>query len=176
VNVGEFNIPSQILVKFPEVPDIRVVHDVPAMIKVVAPEIPDINIISPKYFPSEIRMVADIPSVISVDFIATNLPSSIEVDFKNLPSSIPIIAPESFPDIKIDATSIPDRIQVVGIPSTIELVGAPSEIKLVLPEKPEIELVYKGAPIDVKINLDIGRITGENGDAQCVAIVPCPGK
>ena len=64
------------------------------------------------------------------------------------------------------------EIQVVGIPPSIELIG-PSEIKLVMPDKPEIELVYKGAPIDVKINLDISRLTGEDGNAQCVTIVPC---
>jgi hypothetical protein len=80
--------------------------------------------------------------------------------------------PSVFPTIKIDATGIPDKIQVVGIPSAIELVG-PSEIKLVLPEKPEIELVYKGAPIEVKVNLDVSRLTGEGENAQCFALVPC---
>ena len=81
--------------------------------------------------------------------------------------------PEVMPKIEIDASSIPDKIQVIGIPSTIELVGAPSEIKLVMPEKPEIELVYKGAPIDVKINLDVTKLTGENGEQPCFALVPC---
>ncbi|NDD59239.1 MAG: hypothetical protein EBZ47_08350, partial [Chlamydiae bacterium] len=176
VSVGNLNIPSQILVKFPEVPDIRVIHDIPVMIKIETPEISDIKILAPSNMPTEIKMVSDIPSRISIDLVSTNLPKSVEVDFRNLPRAIPIIVPDTLPDIKIDASAIPDKIQVVGIPSTIELVGAPSEIKLVLPEKPEIELVYKGAPIDVKINLDIGRITGEGENAQCVAIVPCPGK
>ena len=38
---------------------------------------------------------------------------------------------------------------------------------------PEIELVYKGAPIDVKINLDVTKLTGENGEQPCFALVPC---
>jgi len=172
INMGEFSIPSEIIVKFPEIPDIRVIHDLPAMIRVSAPDIPDIKILSPDVpIPTEIRLVSDLPSVIELK--ADNLPRYIEIDATNLPKSIPIEVPESFPSIKIDATGIPSQIQVVGIPSVIELVGAPSEIKLVLPEKPEIELVYKGSPIDVKINLDIGRITGDDGNAQCVAIVPC---
>jgi hypothetical protein len=74
----------------------------------------------------------------------------------------------------LDASEIPDKIQVVGIPKHISLVGEiPSEIKLVMPDKPEVELVYKGAPIDVKIQLDVNRLTGEGEKLQCVAIVPC---
>ena len=142
------------------------------MIKVLSPEIPDIRIISPEIpSPSEIKMfVSNMPSTIE---LVSNLPDSIAIDSSSLPKFIPLQVPDYFPSIKIDASGIPDKIQVVGIPSVIELIGAPSEIKLVLPDKPEVELVYKGSPIDVKISLDIGRITGENGNAQCVAIVPC---
>ena len=166
-----FNIPSEIIIKFPDVPDIRVIHDIPSIIRVSVPEIPDIKIIGPA-IPSEIRIISDdVPR--SIDLIAVNIPKSIAIDSSGLPRSIAIEVPESFPTIKIDASGIPEKIQVIGIPSSIELTGAPSEIRLVLPEKPEVELVYKGAPIDVRINLDIGRITGEDGNAQCVAIVPC---
>ena len=42
-----------------------------------------------------------------------------------------------------------------------------------MPEKPEIEMVYKGAPIDVKIQLDISKIAGDDQKLNCVAIVPC---
>lgn len=173
VQMGDIGIPSEIQLKVPEIPDIRILHDIPAIIRVETPVIPDIKIIEPKNpIPSEIKIIADaIPSKIELD--STNLAKSIAIDSSDLPSSIKLEVPKEFPSIKIDASGIPDKIQVVGIPSTIELVGAPSEIKLVLPEKPEIELVYKGAPIDVKINLDISRLTGEDGSGQCVAIVPC---
>ena len=158
--------------KVPEIPDIRVIHDIPAIIRVESPKIPDIKIIGPeKPLPKEIRVIADnIPS--AIELVCHGLPKSIMLDVSDLPKSIKLDVPENFPAIKIDASGIPDKIQVVGIPPSIELVG-PSEIKLVLPDKPEIELVYKGAPIDVKINLDISRLTGEDGNAQCVAIVPC---
>jgi hypothetical protein len=129
----------------------------------LGPEIP---------LPSVISLNADkVPS--TIELTAGNLPSAIKLDASSLPTAIKLEVPSVFPDIKIDASRLPTIIQVVGIPSTIELTGAPSEIKLVLPEKPEIELVYKGAPIDVKINLDVSRLTGEGGDGQCVMIVPC---
>lgn len=173
VQVGDIGIPSEIFLRVPEIPDIRILHDIPAIIRVEVPDIPDIKIISPDIpLPSEIRIIGnEIPSVI--ELISTDLPSSIALDFSGLPTSIKLEMPDEFPMIKIDASGIPDQIQVVGIPSAIELIGAPSEIKLVLPDKPEVELVYKGSPIDVKINLDISRLTGENGNSQCVAIVPC---
>ncbi len=172
VQVSDVGIPSEIFLRVPEIPDIKVIHDIPAVIRVEAPVIPDIKIIGPETpLPVEIKIVAeDIPS--SIELIAQNIPKSIAIDAQDLPRSIKLEVPD-IPAIKIDASSIPSTIQVVGIPSAIELIGAPSEIKLVLPENPEVELVYKGAPIDVKINLDISRLTGEDGNSQCVAIVPC---
>ena len=173
VQMSDLGIPSEILVKVPEIPDIKILHDMPAVIRIESPNIPDIRIIGPATpIPSVIRIDAEgLP--LAIELIAINLPSAIKLDTTGLPSTIKLDIPDQFPMIKLDASGIPDKIQVVGIPSAIELIGAPSEIKLVLPDKPEIELVYRGAPIDVKINLDISKLTGENSNAQCVAIVPC---
>ena len=173
VQMSDLGIPSEILVKVPEIPDIRVIHDIPAFIRIEAPKIPDIKIIGPEIqIPKEIKIFGmSLPSII--ELVGHNLPKAITLDASKVPSSIKLDVPTQFPSIKIDASDIPDKIQVVGIPPSIELIGAPSEIKLVLPEKPEVELVYRGAPIDVKINLDISRLTGDNENAQCVAIVPC---
>jgi len=172
----DFNLPSEIFVRIPEMSDIQLVHDLPAIIRVESPKIPNIKIEVPEFnIPKEIRFNYDgLPS--AIELTAKDLPKSILLDASSLPKSIPLDVPKEFPKIKIDASDIPDKIQVTGIPSTIELVGAPSEIKLVLPEKPEVELVYRGAPIDLKINLDIGRLTGDSENAQCVAIVPCTNK
>jgi hypothetical protein len=172
MQVSDLGIPSEILVKMPEMSDIKIIHDIPAIIRVEAPKIPDIQIIGPKTpLPQEIKIISDnIPS--TIELVSKDLPESIKLDVSDLPRAIKLDIPETLPDIKIDASGIPDKIQVVGIPSAIELFGAPSEIKLVLPDKPEVELVYKGAPIDVKINLDVSRLTGED-NGQCVAIVPC---
>ena len=176
VHMADLGIPKEIMVIMPEIPDIRVIHDIPAIIQIESPNIPNIKIIGPdKPIPSEIRIVSDgLPSVI--ELVATNLPESIKIDASGIPSSIKLELPDKMPTISIDATGIPTQIQVVGIPSSIELIGAPSEIKLVMPDNPEIELVYKGAPIDVKINLDISRLTGDPDSGNCVAIVPCSQK
>jgi hypothetical protein len=173
IQSDDLGIPSEIIIKMPEIPDIRIIHDVPAMIRIDSPNFSDIRIIGPEVpLPTQININADnLPT--TIDLVITNLPSSIKLDTFELPSSIKLEVPDSMPTIKIDASGIPERIQVVGIPSSIELTGAPSEIKLVMPDKPEIEMVYRGAPIDVKINLDISKLTGENGDQPCFALVPC---
>ena len=168
VQMGDLGIPSEIFVRMPEIPDIRIIHDVPQFIRVEAPNIPDIKII--ESIPREIKVVGyNIPT--SIELMATNVPKSIKLE-SNLPSYIKFDMPKEFPNIKFDVTNIPSTIQVVGFPPSIELKG-PSEIKLTLPEKQEIELVYKGAPVEFKINLDVGRLTGEDGSGSCVRIVPC---
>ena len=176
IDAGDLGIPSQITIKAPEIPDIKLIHDVPAIIRIEPVNIPDIKIIGPTNpIPTEIKILSDnIPS--AIELVAKDIPSAITLDASGLPRSIKLEVPDVLPSIKIDASGIPDKIQVVGIPSAIELVGAPSEIKLVMPENPEIELVYKGAPIDVKINLDINKLTGDDTNGSCVAIVPCTPK
>jgi hypothetical protein len=173
MQIENLGIPSEIRVIMPEIKDIKILHDVPEVIRIQEFSIPDVKFVAPE-IPTIIKIQADnlnLPSVIALQ--AADLPSTIRIDASGIPNTIKLEMPEIMPVIKIDASEIPDKIKVVGIPSTIELVGAPSAIQLVMPEKPEIELVYKGAPIDVKINLDMTKITGEDGKAQCVAIVPC---
>ena len=175
VEITDIGIPSEIKIVAPELPDIHVLSDIPERIKVEAINIPSsIKIDAGKFsLPSEIKIVAEeIPTKIEL-VSKFEIPSKIDL-IANLPSSIKLELADNFPSVfKLEAIGIPEKIQVTGIPSTIELVGAPSEIKLVMPEKPEIEMVYKGAPIDVKINLDISKLTGENENLNCVAIVPC---
>jgi len=178
VQVSDIGIPSVINVVAPKFPDIKIdASEIPRSIKVERIEgISEIKIIAPMMpIPSEIRIIND-----------TKVPSSILLDASQLPKSIPIInmdIPETiglkligdFPsEIRLNAEGIPDTIQVVGIPPVIELKGTiPDTIQLVMPEKPEIEMVYKGSPIDVKIQLDISKVTGEGDKVNCVSIVPC---
>jgi hypothetical protein len=171
--VGDLGIPSEIKVIAPKIPDLMLIHDIPESIRLEVPNIPDIKILGPiTPIPTEIKFanIGEIPSFIELK--AISLPKTIELDVKNLPKSIMVEFPERMPDIKIDASSIPDKIQVVGIPPTIELVGnIPSTIQMVMPDKPEVEMVYRGAPIDVKIHLDVDRLSG--GDGPCYKITPC---
>lgn len=176
VETSGFNIPSEIKVVFPEVPDIQIIHDIPMLIKVKSVDLKDIEILGAENIPSEIKLVSELPDYLELK-VDTKEIKELKLSHEGIPSKIFLEVPDNFPSkIELDVSKIPDKIQVEGIPSTIELTGAPSQIQLVLPEKPEIELVYKGSPIDVKINLDVNRLTGDNDGAQCVAIVPCPNK
>jgi hypothetical protein len=175
VEIADIGIPSEIRIIAPELKDIHVLSDIPERIRVEAINIPSsIKFDTGKFvFPSEIKLVSEnIPSRIEL-FSKFEIPSRIEL-FSTVPSSIKLELADNFPSIfRLEAIGIPEKIQVTGMPSTIELVGAPSEIRLVMPDKPEIEMVYKGAPIDVKINLDISKLTGDKENLNCVAIVPC---
>lgn len=172
IEVESLGIPSSINIVAPEF----------SPIKINAEEVPKSIELIPKNIPQEIRLVSDIPKEIKIN---SNVPSVIKLDSSSLPESIKVIdnipefinlkIPDNFPsEIKLNTSSLPNEIKVVGIPPVIELSGSiPSTIQLVMPEKPEIEMVYKGPPIDVKIELDISKITGEDGKVNCVSIVPC---
>jgi hypothetical protein len=173
VQIADLGIPSIIKVLAPEMQDIRIVHDVPTMIKVEAMDVPKSIRLNAEEVPKFIKLInQDVPTEIK---LVSDLPKSITLDATQVPRSIMLEVPDNFPkSIKLDASGIPDKIQVVGVPEHINLVGnIPSEIRLIMPDKPEVELVYKGAPIDVKIQLDVNRLTGEGEKLQCVAIVPC---
>lgn len=178
IQVSDIGIPSVINVVAPKFPDIKIdASEIPSSIKVERIEgISEIKIIPPIMpIPSEIKIISEakIPSSILLD--ASELPKSIPIVNMDIPESIGLKLIGDFPsEIKLNAEGIPDTIQVVGIPPVIELKGTiPDTIQLVMPEKPEIEMVYKGAPIDVKIQLDISKVTGEGDKLNCVSIVPC---
>lgn len=168
VDIGNnFNIPSEINLIVPKIPDVKVIHDIPTAIEIISPKIP---------LPERISIVAEsnIPSVIEIK--GYDIPKTIILDASNLPKSIPIEVPDNFPkSIKIDASDIPSVMHVIGIPQTIEIKGIPEYLELKMPENPEVELVYKGSPIplDVKVHLDISSIASDELKKNCVAIVPC---
>ena len=177
IEVDSLGIPSIINIVPPNIPPLRIdASNIPSSIKIEKIDLPEqIRIIAPDVrLPSEIKIVseADIPKSIFLD--ATSVPTIIQIK-SDIPEFIGLNIPENFPrEIKIDASGIPSQIQVVGIPAVIEINGnIPSTIQLLMPEKPEIEMVYKGAPIDVKIQLDISKIAGDDQKLNCVAIVPC---
>lgn len=146
-------------------------------------KIPDIKIHGP-----------DSPLPDSIRFEGHNLPDEIPVvyrggpipiDASQIPVSIKIVQDKEIPDrIVVEVpTPIPDRIVVESnIPDRIILEG-PISIPLSLPDNfflpvrfpdkmPEMELVYRGAPIEVKISMD--KVIDKAADgSNCVMIVPC---
>lgn len=178
MNYDTTGIPNEINLIVPEIKDIQVLHDIPEYIQVQVPEINDIKIRLEDELPREIRIINDLPSIITVD--AGNMPNTIYLKTENLPSVIKLESDIELPCmIKFDVGNIPQSISITGIPDFIEIKGnIPNEINLKMPENPEIEMVYKGSPIEVKVELDYKKIIGdENGeDYPCFAIIPCKNK
>jgi hypothetical protein len=120
----------------------------------------DIRILGPETpLPDSISLVSDM-----------KIPERISLEH-NLPETIQLEAPKN---LKLDV-ELPDSIRVTGIPDVIEVMGnIPSIIQLVMPEKPEVEMVYRGSPIEMKIEMDSLMTEDEDGNQrQCFMLVPC---
>ena len=169
-------IPEEIKLVVPEINDINVLHDIPEFISVIVPEMNNIKVEFSEPIPSEIKLNHNIPEKINID--AESIPDFIKIDSESVPSLIKLQSEIEIPkNIKIEFDSFPTSISVTGIPDHIELVGSiPSEIKLSMPENPEVEMVYKGSPIEVKVELDYKKLIGDQNaeDLPCFAIIPCP--
>lgn len=187
-NVG---IPSEINVIPPEIEDIKVdASELKSVkIKVESPNIPsDIKIFGPD---------SPIPTSISIFGPNTPIPDIIKVFNEDVPNRIEavnvgipyeIIVKSDIPDyISLDSGDLPQKMEDLAaalraIPDSFELKLPPeleSGLRL-LPPKPEemppIELVYKGAPVELKINLVNNVPQPENADAPCVMLIPCQSK
>lgn len=176
VEYSSIGVPSEIRILPPEFPQIRVSHDLPQEIKIVAGDF-DLNgtikIVQPDApIPSEIHVVnKDVPRSIE---LVTTVPSVIRVEH-DLPTRIVVEGLSRIPDtIRLDASDVPDQIRVVGIPETIRLVG-PGEIRLTVDEDLEVPLVYRGPPIEVKLDVPKQWLDHDEGDGYPrVKIVPAP--
>ena len=156
VNTKDLNIPSEIKISGPE-------ETIPDTINIIGGSLPD-----------KIEIVGnEIPDSIKLEGI--EIPSKIDIELSSeIPNKIKLEAVTPIPErIILDASSLPDKIEVIGIPDQIEIIGFPDSIPLTLPENPEVELVYRGSPIEVKVNMDEMLSKDEEGH-NCVMITPCP--
>jgi hypothetical protein len=188
VNV-EYNtvgIPSEIKIIPPVMPKIEV-DDIKVSVDATEINIPDIKIHGPdEPIPTEIRLdTSDLPTEMNLNYVgpdkltvdATSIPANIVVEMiEPIPHKIVVEQIKPIPEeIFINADSLPREITVTGVPDFIEL-KMPENfgIPVIFPEEmPQLELVYKGAPIEFKITMD--EITGnsDDDDSPCVKIVPC---
>lgn len=173
-------IPETITIVAPEFPDIKLDgRDVPKTIKVDCSEVKiptDIQIYGPE---------TPIPTSIRLD--GSEVPNDIELIYKGKPIPLEVTGMPS--TIKVETSRvIPERI-LVDMPNPIperivvEL-AAPASIPLALPENlgipvifpdkmPEVEMVWRGSPIEVKVTMD--QIIDKEADGRnCVMITPCP--
>lgn len=127
-------------------------------------EVEDIGI------PREIRLYHDVPREILVKTKDANIPEIIKVE-NTIPDSIYLNSSDVPRIIAIDSSSIPkfielrmtEELKVTGIPDQLQVVGLPSsiEVKMIMPENPYVELIYKGDPIELNINVDISKNLSE---------------
>lgn len=139
----------------------------------------EININGPvNPLPDQIEVVnKNIPN--TIEAININIPTKIDVELtKDIPSKIVLEMPHPIPDrIIVDGSGVPTTITINGIPETITVVGFPEGIPLLFPkpeDMPQIELVYKGNPIEFKITMAEMMPTSEDGKTPCFMMVPCP--
>lgn len=168
-------IPSVISFTSPRFDDVYVRHDIPSFIDLRSSGGP-IKFEWSQPLPEKFTLEHSLPE--SISLIGVSIPSVISVE-NNIPSVIKIESNINIPSvITFDASNIPTEISVVGIPESIELKhNLPSIIQMVMPENPEIQMVYKGDPIELKVALDYKKFIGEDDDEQpCFAIIPCASK
>lgn len=175
-------IPEEIRIIPPDMPDIKVIADdmprsikldcseahIPTDIKIHGPESPIPNSISLEG-PDEIDLVYR-GKGIKLD--ASEVTVKLDMEQK-IPERILVEMPEPIPEKIIVESKIPDRIILEG-PVSIPL-ELPEDIAvpLKMPENPEVEMVWRGSPIDVRITLD--EVLDRNADGRnCVMITPCP--
>lgn len=108
---------------------------------------------------------------------ASSLPRSIKLEMeKDIPHTILVEMPKPIPEKIVIESNIPDTITLIG-PTSIPI-SIPENVFLPVkfPDKmPEVEMVWRGNPIEVKITMD--EITKKDADGKnCVMIVPCPAK
>lgn len=145
----------------------------------------------------------EIPDSIKIYGPDDPIPNSIVLDAKNVPQAIDLmyrggavpvkietevtvkVEEVEFPSIKVEMPQpIPESIPLVYDGPDVINVNMPDSIMLEIPddigipvifpeEMPEMELVYRGAPIEVKITMD--EIMDKDADGRnCVMITPCP--
>lgn len=178
VQTQGIGLPSEIKILPPDFRDIKLdTSDLPKKIgiELLGVQIPDsIRIFGPETpIPDSIEIKADgIPR--QLELVAKNIPEKIILEPSTpIPTKIIVEQIHPIPERIIVQTDIPERLIVEGIPDTIEL-KPPEGIPLLFPEKmPEIELVYKGSPIEVKVDLS-NVITKDNEGRPCFMMTPCP--
>lgn len=191
-------MPEEIKVIMPDsIPDIKVdatgvprtikitTEDVmlPDMIKIFGPDRPLPEVISihgPAVpLPDQIELVnRDVPR--QIELVNKDVPHEIILKMEHpIPEKILVEMVEPIPHkIILDASGVPTSLPVTGIPDEIRMVGFPEGIPILFPKEedmPKMELVYKGAPLELKITMDkIISSAMEDENGQCVKIIPCP--
>jgi hypothetical protein len=189
-------MPEEIKVIMPdEIPDIKVdATDVPRTIRLVTEDVklPDIiRIFGPdKPLPEMIQIFGpEVPLPDQIELVNRDVPRQIDLVNKDVPHEIVLRTEQPIPEkilvemvepipsrIILDASGVPTSLPVTGIPDALYVKGFPDGIPVLFPKEedmPKMELVYKGAPLELKITMDKMISAADDSDAPCVRIMPC---
>ena len=169
-------IPEEITLVAPSKEDLQIQYEGPEKIILEpASDLPkDFELKVPKGFGSDIKILGpEKPLPDSISLVSElKIPEKISLEH-DLPETIQLEAPKN---LKLDI-DLPDSLRVTGIPDVIEVMSnIPSIIQLVMPERPEVEMVYRGSPIEMKIQMDPSSLMSEDEDGvkrQCFFLAPC---
>lgn len=188
VDYKPVGIPSEIMIIPPVMPKVEFDTDSLKNIKIEAVNIPtDIKIHGPdEPIPTDIRLNAqDVPRGIDLNYRgpekleidASMIPTKIILEMeKPIPERIIVDMPRPIPTEIFVRDSLPREIEIKGMPSFVEL-RMPKDfgIPVLFPaEMPKMELVYNGAPVEMKITMDKMISQSEDDGSPCVKIIPCP--
>lgn len=180
-------IPSEIKIIPPDMPSVKFdVTDIPKTIKLDAKDVKiptDIKIYGPDSpIPNTIKLEGDnLPDAIDLVYKGEPIPVEVKTEvevkiepIKGIPDKIILEIPKPIPEKIILESNLPDRIILEG-PRSIPLeIPENLGIPVIFPDiMPEIPLVYRGAPIELKITMD--EIMSKDAEGRnCVMITPCP--
>jgi hypothetical protein len=147
--------------------------NIPTSIQIYGPESP---------IPNSIRLDGtDLPEEIDLVYRGKPIPVEVEVVGMpttmtlehNLPTTILVEMPKPIPDRIIVESKIPETITLEGPESIPVFVPEDVFIPVKFPDiMPQVEMVWKGNPIEVKITMD--QIIDKSAEGKnCVMIVPC---
>ena len=161
-------IPSEIIIRAPKFPEIKIQHDIPEFIELKAPDSIDLNVKLESNLPKSIELNSSkLPK--SIQLLTNGLEKGILLDSSNV--SIKLEMPMELPKLQIDTSKLSEGIPVTGIPDSIQ-VNMPSEItaKFELPKDLEVPLVFKGDPIPLKLDTSS---FNDDDDGPCFRLQPC---
>lgn len=166
VEYESIGIPSTITVIPPEEP---------IEVKFNTTELKDIFLknfdIPEKLFLAKDKSLEEGIKLISPDSIKLEVLDKIKLDTSET-LKLELLKP--LPPITVDASNVPTSIKVEGMIDTIKVEGFPDFLKVKFPEEmPQIDLVYKGGPIEMKLVMDQTLISNDDGTTPCVMLVPC---
>ncbi len=143
VTLNDIGIPEEIRLVVPNIPDMKLIHDLPTELRLVHD------------LPTELRLVHDLHKEIKLN--ADDVPKSIPVDASSMPKVILVEPAPNFPTVIRLELDMPQSLQVTGFPKSIELVG-PSFIQLVMPEDPVVRMVFDGAPLQLTLAPEVEKL------------------